>query len=66
MGGTYLEVDGESPGRVLAEVARSSGAARVVVASHRSRLGAFLRGSVSGQLRRLLPGIPVEEVHERV
>jgi two-component system sensor histidine kinase KdpD len=66
MGGTYVEVDGESVGRVLAEVARSSGAASVVVASHRSRIGALLRGSVAGQLRRLVPGMPVEEVRERV
>jgi two-component system sensor histidine kinase KdpD len=66
LGGTYLEVDGESPGRALAEVARSSSASSVVVASHRSRLGALLRGSVAGQLRRLLPGIAVEEVQERV
>jgi two-component system sensor histidine kinase KdpD len=66
MGGTYLEVDGESVGRALAEIARSSRAASVVVASHRSRLGSLLRGSVAGQLRRRLPGIPVEEVHDRV
>jgi two-component system sensor histidine kinase KdpD len=66
IGGTFLEVDGETPGRALADIARSTGAAGVVVASHRSRLGALLRGSVAGQLRRLLPGIPIEEVHERV
>ena len=65
MGGTYLEVDGESVGRALAEIARSRGAATVVVASHRSRLGALLRGSVAGQLRRQLADISVEEVHER-
>jgi two-component system sensor histidine kinase KdpD len=63
MGGTYLEVLGESPGRALAELARTRGASRVVVARHRSRVGELLRGSVAAQLRRLLPGVPVEEVH---
>jgi two-component system, OmpR family, sensor histidine kinase KdpD len=65
MGGTYLEVLGETPSRALAEVARSRGASSVVIASHRSRLGALLRGSVASQLRRLLPHVRVEEVHER-
>jgi two-component system sensor histidine kinase KdpD len=65
MGGTYVEVVGESPSRALAEVARSRGASSVVVASHRGRLGALLRGSVAAQLRRLLPDVRVEEVHER-
>jgi two-component system, OmpR family, sensor histidine kinase KdpD len=65
MGGSYTEALGESPARVLAEVARSSGASGVVVARHRGRFGELLRGSVAQQLRRLLPGVPVEEVRER-
>ncbi len=66
MGGTYTEVDAEAASLGLAEVARSTGAAHVVVARHRSRLGELLRGSVASQLRRLLPDIPVEEVQDRV
>jgi K+-sensing histidine kinase KdpD len=65
MGGTYTEVDGESPSRALTELARARGASRVVVARHRSRLGELIRGSVASQLRRLLPDIPIEEVHDR-
>ncbi len=65
MGGSYQEVLGESPSRALAEVARSSKASTVVVASHRSRLGELLRGSVATQLRRLLPDTTVEEVRSR-
>jgi two-component system sensor histidine kinase KdpD len=65
VGGSYQEVLGESPGRALAEVARSRGASTVVVASHRSRLGELLRGSVAGQLRRLLPDVRVDEVRSR-
>ena len=66
MGGSYTEAVGESPARVLAEVVRSSGASRVVVARHRSRFGELLRGSVAKQLRRLLPDLPVEEVQDLV
>jgi two-component system, OmpR family, sensor histidine kinase KdpD len=65
MGGTYTEVDAESASQGLAEVVRSAGAARVVVARHRSRLAELVRGSVASQLRRLLPEVSVEEVHER-
>jgi two-component system, OmpR family, sensor histidine kinase KdpD len=65
IGGSYAEIDGESPGRALAELVRARGASRVVVARHRSRLGELVRGSVASQLRRLLPGIPVDEVHDR-
>ena len=65
VGGSYTDVSGESPARALAELARARGVSRVVVARHRSRLGELVRGSVAMQLRRLLPGIPVEEVHGR-
>jgi two-component system, OmpR family, sensor histidine kinase KdpD len=63
-GGTYTEVGAESPAQALADVARASGATKVVVARHRSRLGELARGSVASQLRRLLPGTLLEEVHE--
>ena len=66
MGGSYTEVDGDSPSRALAELVRARGASRVVVARHRSRLGELMRGSVASQLRRLLPGTPVDEVHDRI
>jgi two-component system sensor histidine kinase KdpD len=65
MGGNYIEVEGESPGRVLAGEAEGRVVSRFVVARHRSRLGELARGSVAGQLRRLKPDIPLEEVHER-
>jgi two-component system, OmpR family, sensor histidine kinase KdpD len=65
MGGRYIEVDGESPAQVLADMARARGVSRVVVARHRSRFAEWLRGSVASQLRHLLPGTPVEEVHDR-
>jgi two-component system, OmpR family, sensor histidine kinase KdpD len=64
MGGSYTEVDGERPAPAIAEVARARGASRVVVGRHRSRLSELVRGSVARQLRRLLPGTPLEEVHE--
>jgi two-component system sensor histidine kinase KdpD len=64
-GGTYTEAEGESPARVLAAQAAGRVVSRFVVARHRSRLGELARGSVAGQLRRLKPDIPLEEVHER-
>jgi len=64
MGGSYSEVDGERPAPAIAEVARTRGASRVVVGRHRSRLAELARGSVARQLHRLLPGTPLEEVHE--
>jgi two-component system sensor histidine kinase KdpD len=62
VGGSYLEVDAESPADGLADVARGRGADRVVVARHRSRLGELARGSVASRLRRVLPDMPVTEV----
>ncbi len=64
MGGSYTEVAGEPPAQAIADLARDRGASSVVVARHRSRLGELARGSVARQLQRLLPGTPVEEVHE--
>ena len=63
MGGSYTEVDGE-PAQAIANLARGRGASRVVVARHRSRLSELTRGSVAAQLRRLSPGIQLEEVRE--
>jgi two-component system sensor histidine kinase KdpD len=65
LGGTFVEVASESPGQALAELARSRGASRVVVARHRSRLSELTRGSVALQLRRQLPDTAVEEVRDR-
>jgi two-component system sensor histidine kinase KdpD len=65
MGGNYVEVEGESAARVLAAQADDRAVSRFVVARHRSRLGELARGSVAGQLRRLKPEIPLEEVHQR-
>jgi two-component system, OmpR family, sensor histidine kinase KdpD len=64
-GGTYVEIDGDSAGAAIADLARSRGASKVVVGRHRSRLSEWLRGSVARQLRRLLPGTLVVEVHDR-
>ena len=66
LGGSYTEVDGDSPSRALAELVRARGVSKVVVARHRSRLGELLRASVASQLRRLLPDTPVDEVHDRI
>ncbi|HVM65167.1 MAG TPA: universal stress protein [Acidimicrobiales bacterium] len=65
VGGSYLEVESQSPADGLAEVARARGADRVVVARHRSRLGELARGSVAGRLRHLLPDVGVSEVRRR-
>ena len=63
--GTYVEVDGESAAGALAEQTKTRDVAAFVVARHRSRLGETLRGSVARRLRRMVPGVPVEEVTER-
>jgi two-component system, OmpR family, sensor histidine kinase KdpD len=65
LGGTYVEIDGDSSAVALADAARARGATRVVVAHHRSRLGELAHGSTSKRLRRLLPDTPVEEVRSR-
>jgi two-component system sensor histidine kinase KdpD len=62
LGGSYLELEGNSPAPVLADIARSRGASRVVVASHPPRLGLLSRFSFGSQLRRLLPQVTVHEV----
>jgi two-component system sensor histidine kinase KdpD len=63
LGGTYTEVHGSAPGDALADTVRATGATRVVVARHRSRLGELARGSVASRLRHLLPDVTVDEVH---
>jgi two-component system, OmpR family, sensor histidine kinase KdpD len=62
LGGSYIEVEGNAPAKVLADIARARGAARVVVASHPPRLGLLRRFSFGSQLRRLLPQVTVDEV----
>ena len=63
-GGSYTELAGTSAPDTLAETARGVRATRVVVARHRSRLGELVRGSVASRIRKLVPGIEVDEVHE--
>jgi two-component system sensor histidine kinase KdpD len=62
LGGTYTEIQGSNPAEALASAARARGAATVVVGHQRSRLAELAHGSVSSQLRRLLPGTAIEEV----
>ena len=61
LGGQFSAIEGTAPARVLAEVARSRGASRVVVALRRSRLSKPARLAVASRLRRLLPDTMVEE-----
>ena len=61
-GGRYTELDGANAADTLAKAARREHATRVVVARHRSRLGELVRGSVASRIRRLAPGISVDEV----
>jgi K+-sensing histidine kinase KdpD len=65
LGGSYIEVDGESAARVLADEASERSVSAVVVARHRSAVGQLLRGSVAGQLHRLRPELSLEVVYER-
>jgi len=61
-GGSYIEVEGNAPAPVLANIARARGASRVVVASRLPRLGLLSRFTFGSQLRRLLPQVTVDEV----
>jgi two-component system sensor histidine kinase KdpD len=65
LGGSYIEVEGESPAGVLAEEASARAVSTVVVARHRSTLSELVRGSVARSLRRLRPELQLEEVHDR-
>jgi two-component system sensor histidine kinase KdpD len=65
LGGSYIEVDGESAARVLADEASERSVSAVVVARHRSAVGQLLRGSVARQLHRLRPELSLEVVYER-
>jgi two-component system, OmpR family, sensor histidine kinase KdpD len=65
LGGTYVEIDGESLSAALAGAARERRATRLVVAHHRSFLGELAHGSTSKRLRRLLPDTPIEEVRSK-
>ena len=62
VGGRYAELDGANVAGTLAETARGEHATRVVVARHRSGLGELVRGSVASRIRRLVPGLVVDEV----
>jgi two-component system, OmpR family, sensor histidine kinase KdpD len=61
-GGRFRELDGANAADTLARTAREEHATRVVVARHRSRLGELMRGSVASRIRRLNPGVTVDEV----
>ncbi len=65
LGGSFIDVAGESPSEALAELARDRHASTIVVARHRSRLAELFGGSVARQLRRMLPDVTIEEVHHR-
>jgi two-component system, OmpR family, sensor histidine kinase KdpD len=65
LGGSYVDVDGDSPAQVLAQEAAGRPASKVVVARHRSGLREIVSGSVARQLHRLQPGLNVEEVKQR-
>ncbi|MGB8861947.1 MAG: ATP-binding protein [Ilumatobacteraceae bacterium] len=55
LGGTYREVVGHEVAPALAAFARAEQATQIVIgATHRSRVAEFTRGSVAGQLQRLL------------
>jgi two-component system sensor histidine kinase KdpD len=64
LGGTFQEMPGTSAAPALAAFVRARGAAWVVVALRRSRLGKPARWSVGSRLRRLLPEVTVDEVDE--
>ena len=61
LGGQFSAIEGIAPARVLADVARSRGASRVVVARRRPRLSKPSRLAVASRLRRLLPDTMIEE-----
>jgi K+-sensing histidine kinase KdpD len=65
LGGSFVEADGETAARVLANQASERSVSAVVVARHRSAFAEAIGGSVSRRLRRLNPGLPVVEVRQR-
>jgi two-component system, OmpR family, sensor histidine kinase KdpD len=62
LGGQFTAVEGMTPARVLADVARSRSASTVVVARGRARRRKPARFALASRLRRLLPELTVEEV----
>jgi len=62
VGARYREVRGATAADSLAAEAINEGAHRVVIAAHGSRLAKLLRGSVASRVRRLAPGVQVDEV----
>jgi two-component system sensor histidine kinase KdpD len=65
LGGSFVEVDGDTAAGVLADQASERNVSAVVVARHRSVLSEAFRVSVARRLHRLKPATPVVEVHER-
>jgi two-component system sensor histidine kinase KdpD len=65
LGGSYVEVVGESPAGVLAGETAARSVSTVVVARHRSALRELVRGSVARRLHRLSPEVRLEEVRDR-
>ena len=62
MGASYVEVDGESTARALAEQASGLDVSTLVVGRAGSPFANALGRSLAGQLRRLRPDLVVEEV----
>jgi two-component system sensor histidine kinase KdpD len=65
LGGSFVEVAGDTAARVLADLASERRVSAVVVARHRSALSEALRGSVARRLRRLKPELQVVEIRQR-
>jgi two-component system, OmpR family, sensor histidine kinase KdpD len=61
LGGRFRRIEGIAPARLIADVARNSGASLVVVARGRPRLIRPTRFTMASRLRRLLPDTAVEE-----
>jgi len=62
VGGRFRKIEGIAPARIIADVARNSGASLIVVARGRRRLVRPTRFTMASRLRRLLPEIAVEEI----
>jgi two-component system sensor histidine kinase KdpD len=65
LGGSYIEVDGETAALALADLTVERNVSAVVVARHRSALSELLRRPVAQTLRRLKPRLRVVEVRQR-
>ncbi|HUJ65864.1 MAG TPA: universal stress protein [Acidimicrobiales bacterium] len=65
LGGSFVEAEGDTAARVLADEAAERSVSAVVVARHRSTFSEVFRGSVARRLRRLSPDLPVVEVRQQ-